>query len=478
MRYPTILVVLLLGLMLFPVGSVAQNVDLDSMTKEEREAYEAQIRKASEQRRRQMMDRVGVTLPDTLPPEEEDPNRPKDTFQRRAGSDSWYNKDGNRHVRSKWGNWSNYIESKAGDYELNDPLKLDDGTPVESADVWWNRRRPEILHHYQTEIYGRIPEDTPVVEFEVVKVDSSALDGRAVRKLIRGHIDNSAYPRANPKIEFVLYLPVNVEGPVPVIVRAMRSLEGVHGPGSYDGPTPVEQVIGRGWAIATFNTYTLQADNGAGLAEGIIGLMNRGELRKPDQWGVLAAWSWGLSRVLDYLETEASVDATKAGLQGHSRWGKTALLTSALDSRWAVVYASCSGAMGASLEKRNWGETIDNVAWRFYYWMAGNFLKYADNRQHMPVDAHMLIALSAPRPVFITGGTRDQWADPHGMYLAVRAASPVYELLDARGVTTEAMPEPDVALTEGELAFRNHRGGHHTTPDWPFFLDFAQRYLE
>jgi hypothetical protein len=178
------------------------------------------------------------------------------------------------------------------------------------------------------------------------------------------------------------------------------------------------------------NTGALQADNGAGFKTGIIGLMNKGSLRKPDEWGVFSAWCWGLSRALDYLTTEPLIDAKKVGIEGHSRWGKTALLASALDPRWAICYASCAGSMGSALEKRDYGENINDVAQPGeYHWMAGNFLKCAGNWQNMPVDAHELIALVAPRPLWITGGTQDLWADPKGEFLACVAASPVYALL-------------------------------------------------
>jgi hypothetical protein len=238
-------------------------------------------------------------------------------------------------------------------------------------------------------------------------------------------------------------------------------------------------VLALGWAFATVHTGNVQADNGAGLSAGIIGLVNEGRPRTPADWGVLAAWSWGLSRALDYLATDPAVDARRAAVQGHSRWGKTALLAGALDDRWAIVYASCSGAMGASLEQRAWGETIDNVAGSGeYHWMAGNFLKYAGHWNDMPVDAHELIALVAPRPLFITGGTRDQWSDPHGEFLAAVGADPVYRLLGARGLGTTIMPEPDSTLMSGELAFRDHEGGHTDAPDWPVFLRFARRYFD
>jgi hypothetical protein len=299
------------------------------------------------------------------------------------------------------------------------------------------------------------------VRFEVVAVDSGELAGKAIVKRVVGRVDNSAYAAAAPTVDVTLYLPPRASR-VPVVVQV----------GTFFGPPgrvpdAVSQVLALGWAYATVNTGNIQADNGAGLGAGIIGLVNRGRSREPDDWGVLAAWSWGMSRALDYLETDPAVDTKRAAIEGHSRWGKTALLAGALDRRWAIVWPSCSGAMGASLEKRSWGETIDNVAGAGeYHWMAGNFLKYAGHWAQMPVDAHELIALVAPRPIFVTGGTRDQWSDPHGEFLAAVGADPVYRLLGARGLGTSTMPAPDVALVEGDLAFRNHEGGHTNDPDW------------
>jgi hypothetical protein len=305
------------------------------------------------------------------------------------------------------------------------------------------------------------------------------LNGKAILKKIIGRIDNSRYASDTPRIELSLYLPAKVTQPVPVMVRVSGAFDFGPPAGANPSPSTVEQVLALGWGYATVNTGTIQADNGAGLNKGVIGLVNEGKPRQPDDWGVLAAWSWGLSRVLDYLETDKMVAAKQVGIQGHSRWGKTALLAAALDPRWAIVFSSCSGALGASLEKRNYGETIDNVAGTGeYHWMAGNFLKYGGNWEAMPVDAHQLLALIAPRPVFITGGTQDTWSDPRGEFLACVAAEPVYRLLGKKGPGTTEMPAPDVALVAGELAFRNHAGGHTDAPDWPVFLQFARKYLK
>ncbi|GAB3931488.1 acetylxylan esterase [Larkinella terrae] len=438
------------------------------MTPDERKAYMDKMRAASQEDWEKTMATLQIKTP-SLPPASDDPKRPQHLKQR-EGSTNWYDEAGNTHVRSGWGNWTNYDETNASRYTLPDPLVLKNGKPVKTASVWWKQRRPEILRDYETEIYGKTPRDTPKVTFEVASPDT-ALGGQANKKLVTGRIDNSKFPSATPRVELTLYTPAKATGPVPLMVIVW---------GAFPTPTAtIRKIIETGWAVALFNTGAIQMDNGGGLHAGIIGLMNEGNDRKPDDWGVLSAWSWGLSRALDYLETNKAINAKQIGIQGHSRWGKTALLAGALDPRWAIVFASCSGSMGASLEKRNFGETPDNVAGSgLYHWMAGNFLKYGGHWQDMPVDAHELIALLAPRPVFITGGTKDQWADPHGEFLACVAASPVYELLGKKGIGTREMPAPDVALVSGEVAFRNHEGGHVDSLDWPVFLEFAKKYFK
>jgi len=447
------------------------------MTPGQRQAYMDSIRTASVRDHDAMLAQLHLPAPPTLPPAAEDPNRPPFVTQRQ-GSGNWYDSIGQTYVRSEWGIWSNYDESRVPPYTLPDPLVMNDGRRVTNATMWWQGRRPEILEMFRREVYGRIPEHTPAVRFSVASLDSTTYPGQAIIKNVVGEVDNSAYPAAHPRVEVTLYVPPHVTGRIPVIVTVWGAF--FQRPDTtHRLPDRIAQVFAQGWAYATVNTTAIQADNGAGLSEGIIGLVNRGQPRKPDDWGVLAAWVWGMSRALDYLETDPQIDARHAAVEGHSRWGKTALLAGALDRRWAVVYASSSGAMGASLEKRSWGETIDNVASASeYHWMAGNFLKYAGHWDQMPVDAHELIALVAPRPCLITGGTRgDTWVDSHGEFLAAVAADPVYQLLGARGLGTTTMPAADQGLFDGELAYRMHEGGHTDMLDWPFFLQWARRYL-
>ena len=378
----------------------------------------------------------------------------------------------------------NYDESKANPYPIPDALLLKDGTPVKDSDTWWNKRRPEILEDFSSQMYGRIPQDTPKITWEVKATDPAAAGGLAVEKIVIGHIDNSRYPKANPSINLTLYTPANATGPVPMILVI------VAGPGGYGAPragtptteptpppgSPLHQLLALGYGYGTMQVGPIQNDYSGGLTTGIIGLMSEGKPRKPDDWGALAAWSWGMSRTLDYLETDKSVDARQVGLEGHSRYGKAALLGAALDQRFAIVFASCSGEGGAKLSRRNYGQTLDTIAGS--HWMAINCRKYSHTWNDLPVDAHELIALVAPRPAFITGGTKDQWADPHGEFLAAVDAGPVYRLLGKKDLGTTEMPQPDVSLISGELAFRYHEGPHTDTLDWPVFLQFAQRYLK
>ncbi len=381
-------------------------------------------------------------------------------------------------------NYANYDESKANPHPtLPEVLRLANGKPVRSAKDWWRKRRPELLEIYDREIYGRVPANVPGVTWSVEESREDLVGGKPVvfRKLV-GHVDNSAYPLVKIDIEAELTTPKDARH-VPVIVEFF--------PFEFRGrlpppqpPTWQEQVIARGWAYAVLSTSTIQADNGAGLTKGIIGLVNMGQPRKPDDWGSLRAWAWGASRLLDYLETNPELDAKRAVIEGVSRFGKAALVTMAYEPRYAIGFIGSSGAGGAALARRNWGEKIENVAGSGeYHWMAGNYIKYAADPlgpNDLPVDAHELIALAAPRPLFIGAGTLEQgdgWVDPKGMFLAAKAATPVYRLLGKRGIEANEWPPTGTPLISGELAYRQHAGGHTSVPNWPTFLDFAARYF-
>ena len=392
-------------------------------------------------------------------------------------------------------NAANYDEAKANPYpNLPNPLIMNNGKPVSTVKQWWNKRRPEIVEDFDQEIYGRVPANTPKVTWEVTAIIHEKIgDIQVITKKLVGHVDNSSYPLDTVNIQLMLSTPADATRPVPIIMQfGFVFPPGFHFPKRPDGKAPTmplapagsgwqQQVLAKGWGCAVISPNSVQADNGAGLTKGIIGLMNKGQPRKPDDWGALRAWAWGASRAMDYFETDQAVNAKKIGLEGHSRYGKAALVTMAYDQRFAIAYVSSSGEGGAKLSRRNAGELVENVAGTGeYHWMAGNFLKYAGplHWNDMPVDAHELIALCAPRPVFISGGQKgDGWVDARGMFMATVAAGPVYKLLGKKDLGTTNFPPVETSLTNGDLAFRQHSSGHTDVPNWPFFIDFASRYF-
>jgi hypothetical protein len=398
---------------------------------------------------------------------------------------------------------TNYDESKASLYPaLPDPLLLKNGKRVTSAKVWWFERRPEIVADFDREVLGAAPVNLPKVIWEVVNTTKENFgDIPVITKRLAGHADNSAYPQIKVNIDLVLVTPANAAGPVPVIlelafpaefkVALERPRPATITPGmGYYGQAWQDQVLAKGWGVAILSPNSYQADNGAGLTEGIIGLANKGQPRGLGDWGVLKAWGWGASRALDYFAIDKAVDARQVGIQGHSRMGKAALVAMAYDPRFAIGYISSSGEGGAKLYRHIFGEQITNLAAPSeYHWMDGNFLKYAGplTPADLPVDNHELIALAAPRPVFIGAGASDgdgyanpagdAWADAPGMFLAEAAAGPVYRLLGKKDLGATALPPVGTALISGDLAFRQHPGGHTPAPNWPVFLEFASRYL-
>jgi hypothetical protein len=391
-------------------------------------------------------------------------------------------------------NAANYDEDKAKpDPRLPDPLTLNDGKKVTTAKIWWDVRRPEIVEYFDGEVYGRAPKVTPKVTWEVTStLREMNGDAPVVTKKLVGHVDNSTYPAISVDIQLTLSTPANALGPVPVMMELSFSPEVMAAiakrfpemaPAANKGPTWQQQVLAKGWGYAVLIPTSVQADKGDGLTEGIIGLVNKGQPRKLDDWGALRAWAWGASRAMDYFETDKEVDAHQIGIEGHSRYGKAALVTMAYDPRYAIAYVSSSGAGGAALWRRNFGEQIGNVAGTGeYHWMAGNFLKYAGplTPNDLPIDSHELIALAAPRPVFIGAGATqgDGWVDARGMFLATVAAGPVYVLLGKKDLGTSAFPPIETPLIDGELAYRQHSGGHTPAPNWPTFLTFASRYIK
>ena len=380
-------------------------------------------------------------------------------------------------------NHANYDESLANPYPvLPDVLTLKNGKPVTTAGQWWTLRRPEIVEDMEREVYGRLPRDIPTVTWSVQSSERE-LVGRAavIAKQLVGHVDNASYPAIAVDIAMTVVLPADAKGPVPLLMRFGRRALLIK---------TAEEMLQDGWGYAMIDPASIQADNGAGLTRGIIGLVNKGHVRKPDDWGALRAWAWGAARGLDYLETDPAVDASHVGIEGVSRYGKAALVTLALEPRFFMGLIGSSGKGGATLHRRSFGEAVETLTGAGeYHWMAGNYLKYGgpQTAADLPVDAHALIALCAPHLTFISYGVPEQgdarWLDHRGSYMAAVAAGVVFKLLGAKdlGVSndyrTETMPPVNVGLLDGQLAWRQHDGGHTDAPNVQYFLKWADRFM-
>ena len=384
-------------------------------------------------------------------------------------------------------NAANVDEAKATPYTtLPDPLVMNNGEKVTHARRW-PQRRAEIVEHFDREIYGRTPARTPRVRWETTERSEQIVAGvPVVTRTLIGHADNTSYPQVTVDIQLTVTTPARIAGRVPVMLNFGFGPRPAGAPPRppAPGPTWQELLIEKGWGYAVYVPTSVQPDNGAGLTRGIIGLVNKGQPRKLDDWGALKAWAWGASRALDYLETDPAVDGRQVGLEGLSRYGKAAIVAMAYDARFAVGFIGSSGAGGVKLHRRHYGEQVENVAGSGeYHWMAGNFIKYAGplTPNDLPVDSHQLVALCAPRPVFISVGSlavEGGWVDAKGMFLAGVGAGPVYRLLGRKDLGTSEFPPQETALVDGDIAFRQHSGGHTTGPNWPTFLTFASRYLK
>ena len=380
----------------------------------------------------------------------------------------------------------NYNEYKANPYlYYPDPLTTFSGKKVKNAKQWRRERRPELVKVFEDEIYGRIPDNVPAIRWEVVKEERIDMEGiPCIRRDLAGVADNSACPSIEVRLQAQVTWPETAKGPVPVILEfGFPAGVRFNFPGMSQGKSWQQQVVERGWAAAVISTGSIQADGGYGLRSGIIGLTNKGDFRKPTDWGALRAWAWGASKLVDYFETTREFDATKVAIEGVSRNGKAALVTMAFDERFAAALVASAGEGGSSPWRRNCGESLGNLADAGeYHWMCGNFIKYGADpltENDLPVDQHELIALCAPRPCFISSGTwdADKWQDLIGMFMATVKATPVYELLGEKGMDTDLYPGTNVGIIKGKLAFRQHDGGHESGPNWPYFLDFFDKYV-
>jgi lysophospholipase L1-like esterase len=399
----------------------------------------------------------------------------------------------------------NYDEARANPYpEWPELLVTKDGRKVTTAEQWLKIRRPEIAEDFEREVIGRVPAHVPKVTWEVTRQLDTTVGGLPVQaRQVIGHADNSACPEISVDIKMALVLPADAKGPVPVLIMFgwgnMPDEPPPRFPGATEPPAPPspDQLIAAGWGYVSLSTSSIQADNGAGLTAGIIGLTNKGQRRTPEQWGALRAWAWGAARTLDYLETVTAVDARKVGIEGVSRYGKAALVTMAFEPRFAIVLVGSSGEGGTKPHRRDFGESVENLASSgAYHWMAGNFLKYAaaessfgaKTANDIPVDAHQLIALCAPRPTFISYGIPEKgdalWLDQQGSFMATVAAGPAFRLLGVKdlGVTADyreaKMPAVNTGLLDGELAWRQHDGGHEDRTNMSSFLGWANRQFK
>jgi hypothetical protein len=392
---------------------------------------------------------------------------------------------------------ANYDEDKVGQYTLPELLVTHDGQPVTNAEGWREQRRAEILEAYRAEIFGRSPAAGTNVTFNVWEVDTNALGGTAVRKQIEINFSGTA---DGPFGHLLLYTPPGKPAaPTFLCLQFNGNYTVSDDPGiaifpvwNHDTGLPampknpvrgqlaqnwkIAETLARGYGIALIDYQDIEPDlpHGAGYQ---YGLHAHFPAPGPDGWGAIGAWAWGASRALDYLATDRDVDGRRVILFGHSRLGKTVLWAGAQDQRFAAVIANCSGEMGASLSRRNYGETVDDIAKHFPYWMCGNFQKYARHWTNLPVDSHCLIALIAPRPLFLNTGSEDRWGDPRGEFLAAQAATPVYELFGKTGIRESDFPPLDHPL-QHDLSFNCHRGKHEVlAADWEAFLDFADARL-
>ena len=441
-------------------------------------------------------------------------------------------------------NHANNDESLANPFpNIPDPLTLNDGQKVTTAKVWWDQRRPELVEALSKYVYGREPADVPNVKWTVTAVDHEMIGfSPVIAKDLIGEVDNSAYPAIKVRIHMTLVTPANAKGPVPVLMMFGRAgFPAPHEPSpdeldrvnaawkavleqqdpslkdvmaqhpawqpvkatpftfpemNADGDLPnTWQLIGAGWGFVLFDPASVQADNGAGITRGIIGLVNKGQPRKPEDWGALRAWGWGAARGLDYLETDPAVDAKHVGIDGVSRYGKAALVTMAFDRRFAMVLVGSSGKGGATLLRRNFGEAVESLTGGEYYRMAGNFMKYGASEatfgsktpNDIPVDSNELIALCAPRLTFISYGAPAKgdakWLDHEGSFMATIDASRVFELLGAKGLDipgdyrTAKMPPINEGHLDGQLAWRQHDGGHTDAPNMKWFIQWADKFI-
>lgn len=400
---------------------------------------------------------------------------------------------------------TNYREEKVPKYTLPDPLVMSDGTKVTNAEMWRAKRRPEVLELFRTHVYGKAPGRPQDMTFKVFDEDRKALDGRATRKQVTVSFTGK---EDGPNMDILIYLPNAAKRkPVPVFAilnfggnhtihsdpvirlstRWMRGGGGVvknrateESRGKASSRFPLKTILARGYGLATIYYGDIDPDFDDGFKNGVHPAFDKlveGK-RPPDAWGSIGAWAWGLSRAMDYFETDDDIDHKHVAVMGHSRLGKTSLWAGAQDERFALVISNDSGCGGAALSRRAYGETVKRINTSFPHWFCENFKKYNDNEGELLVDQHMLIALSAPRPVYVASADQDLWADPRGEFLSAKHASPVYRLLGVKGLEAEEMPPLDSPVQKGRVAYHVRTGGHNVMEyDWEQYMNFADKHF-
>jgi hypothetical protein len=393
----------------------------------------------------------------------------------------------------------NYDEALVGKFDLPPLLVTASGAKITSLQQWKNHRRQEILNLFVQNVYGKLPPATATMRFEVKSIDSTAYNAKAVRKIITIYLTNDSQ---GPTIDMLLYLPKHVQRSpvfiglnfygnhtitadkeVPLTDRWVANNESYHirenkaveaSRGAQASRWPVEEILSNGFGVATAYYGDLEPDHPEGWKDGIRSALEKELKVKPREWAAIGAWAWGMSRMMDYLETDSNIDAKKVILTGHSRLGKAALWAAANDTRFAMVVSNNSGEGGAALARRNFGETVERINTAFPHWFIDAYKKYNSDPSDLPVDQHMLLALMAPRPLYVTSASEDQWADPKGEFLSLQYADEVYRLYGIPGLNTTAMPGPDQPV--GKTNRYHIRTGKHdiTLYDWKQFIRWAR----
>jgi hypothetical protein len=396
---------------------------------------------------------------------------------------------------------TNYDESKVPQYRLPDVLTLTSGQKVRDARTWFDKRRAEILEFYRSEVFGRSPVRTPKLNYQVFSEDKQALNGKAIRRQVTVFFSEN---KDGPRMDMLLYLPAQAKRPAPLFLGlGFTGNQGVHSDpgikladewvrdpatkamikrradeksrGAAASRWPVERILSHGYGLATIYYGDIEPDFDGGIEHGIRPLFFKPGQKSPapDDWGAIGVWAWGLSRAMDYLEKDSGVDSKRVAVIGHSRLGKSALWAGAQDARFSIVISNDSGEGGAAISRRQFGEQVRNLNTTFPHWFCGNFKKYNDREDELPVDSHMLLALSAPRPLYVASAQEDRWADPRGEFLAVVHASPVYQLLGKQGLGTDQMPQVHQPIMK-TVGYHIRAGKHDINSyDWEQYLKFA-----